>query len=69
MGYRGVELYWADTNQDTWISYASVLVNGKEKDRVSVGTYYFDIGGLIGNTYEIRLADGYGNYSKRVECK
>ena len=45
------------------VSYYEILKNGAFFTKVSIGTYLFDDGGQLEDTYQIRAVDGDGNVS------
>lgn len=58
MDRSGVELTWQEGSDNNWISYYEVLKNGEAYDKVSKGTYYFDVNGTLDDQYSIRTVDG-----------
>lgn len=68
MDRSGVELTWGEGSDNNWISYYEVFKNGEAYDKVSKGTYYFDVNGTLNDQYSIRTVDGDGNVSGEVEA-
>lgn len=66
MDRSGVELVWDEGLDNNWVSYYEIFKNGKAYDKVSKGTYYFDVNGTLNDHYSIRTVDGDGNASDQV---
>lgn len=68
MDRNGIEITWDEGADNNWISYYEVFKNGQAYDKVSKGTYYFDINGTLSDQYSIRTVDGDGNASNQTDA-
>lgn len=68
LNHAGQELSWAAGRDEQWLSYYEIFKNGAAIDKVSRGTYYFDVGGVDGDSYQVRTVDGDGNHSDLVSA-
>jgi len=69
LGDAGVELTWKAGSDDRWLSHYAISKNGEPLTKISKGEYFFDVGGRIGDTYEIVTVDGDGNRSPAVTAE
>lgn len=67
MNRSGVEISWKAGSDNNWVSYYEIEKNGALYDRVSKGSYYFDVNGSMSDSYRIRTVDGDGNASGYVK--
>jgi hypothetical protein len=67
-GVTGVELQWAASTDNNWISYYQIYRDGEPIDRVATGLFFFDHTdrAALGSTYEVQAVDGDGNASAKV---
>jgi len=71
MGITGVELEWAPSTDNNWLSYYQIYRDGEMIDKVAKGTSYFDHSGgaeNLGARYEVQAVDGDGNSSHKGEA-
>jgi hypothetical protein len=68
LGVTGVELHWAASTDNNWISYYQIYRDGEPIDRIATGLFYFDHTdqAALGSTYEVQAVDGDGNASAKV---
>lgn len=69
LGHNGIGISWSAGTDETWLSYYEIFKNGVSIDKVSKGTYYFDLNGKIADKYEVRTVDGDGNTSSLLEAQ
>lgn len=69
LGQSGVEVTWEAGTDDRWLSHYAISKNGEPLTKVSKGEYFFDVGGQIGDTYEIVTVDGDGNASSSTSAE
>jgi len=70
LGVQGIEVSWAPSEDDNWISYYQVRKNGESAGRVAKGTFFFDHSRNardgVNATFEVASVDGDGNRSAFV---
>lgn len=59
----GVELNWAASTDNNWLSYYEISRNGNVIDKVALGTSYFLPYGNSNDTFAVRAVDAKGNAS------
>jgi hypothetical protein len=73
LGVQGIEVTWAESQDNNWISYYEIQKNGKLIGKTAKGTYFFDhsdsAAGDIEAVYEVRAVDGDGNRSPFVTAR
>jgi hypothetical protein len=73
LGVQGIELSWAASHDDNWLSHYEVRKNGKVIGRCAKGTFFFDHSDSarhdIAAVFEVGAVDGDGNRSPLVSAQ
>jgi hypothetical protein len=72
LGTQGIELSWAPSHDDNWISYYEIHKNGRLIGKAAKGTFFFDHSTLardeIDDRFEVEAVDGDGNHSATISA-
>jgi hypothetical protein len=63
MGQPGVDLNWNPSTDDKWVSYYDVFRDGAWIGMSARVGFFFDPGGSLSSSYQVRAVDGNGNAS------